>query len=108
MTNHAKPLDRDRSYQIFEREAVNTTLCIEVVKGFDEARSRIEQAPAASPDSELFIVDPLPGKTIDQFRLRHPTYWPHSRKAKLVLSRVRHSKLAVCSLFLTHSRDLAP
>ena len=58
MINPAKPLDSDGSYQIFEREADHTRVYIEVLKGFDEARSRIEQALAASPDSG-------PGKTID-------------------------------------------
>jgi hypothetical protein len=58
-------LDSDCSYQIFEREADNTTVCIEVVKGLHEVRNRIEQARAASPDSELFIFDPLAQKTID-------------------------------------------
>jgi hypothetical protein len=58
-------LDSDRSYQIFKREADNTTVCIEAVKGLHEARNRIEQARAAWPDSELFIFDPLTEKIID-------------------------------------------
>jgi hypothetical protein len=58
-------LDSDRSYQIFKREADNTTTCVEMVKGLREARSRIEQARASSPNSELFIFDPLTQKTVD-------------------------------------------
>jgi hypothetical protein len=58
------PIDNDRTYQIFKREAHNTTVCIEVVKGFDGARNRIEQARTASPGSELFIFDPLTGKVV--------------------------------------------
>jgi len=58
-------LDSDRSYQIFKREADNTTVCIEVVKGLHQARRRVEQARAASPDSELFVFDPLTQKTVD-------------------------------------------
>jgi len=58
-------LDSDRSYQIFKREADNTTVCIEVVKGLHEARNRIEQARATSSDTELFIFDPLTQKTVD-------------------------------------------
>jgi hypothetical protein len=58
-------LDSDRSYQIFKREADNTTVCIEVVKGLHEARNRIEEARAASPSSELFIFDPLTQMTVD-------------------------------------------
>lgn len=59
------PIDSDRTYQIFKREADNTTVCIEVVKGLHAARSRIEQARAASPASELFIFDPLTERTVD-------------------------------------------
>ena len=58
-------LDSDRSYQIFKREADNTTVCIEVVKGLHEARSRIERAGAASPNSELFIFDPVNQTIVD-------------------------------------------
>ena len=58
------PIDNDRTYQIFKREADNSTVCIEVVKGFDEARNRIEQARTASPGSELFIFDPLTRKVV--------------------------------------------
>lgn len=59
------PFDSDRSYQIFKREADNTTVCVEVVKGLQEARNRIEQARAASPGTELFIFDPLTQKTVE-------------------------------------------
>ena len=59
------PIDSDRTYQIFKREADNTTVCIEVVKGLQEARNRIEQARSSSPGSELFIFDPLIEKTVD-------------------------------------------
>jgi len=59
------PIDSDRTYQIFKRETDNTTVCIEVVKGLQEARSRIEQARAASPASELFIFDPLTQRAVD-------------------------------------------
>jgi len=62
------PLDSDRSYQIFKREADNTTVCVEVVKGLQEARSRIEEARAASPQEELFIFDPLTQKTVEPSR----------------------------------------
>ena len=58
-------LDSDRSYQIFKREADNTTVCVEVVKGLQEARNRIERARATSPETELFIFDPLTQKTVD-------------------------------------------
>jgi hypothetical protein len=59
------PIDSDRSYQIFKREADNITVCIEVVKGLQQARSRIEEARAASPASELFIFDPLAQMTVE-------------------------------------------
>jgi hypothetical protein len=59
------PLDSDRTYQIFKREADNTTVCIEVVKGLHEARNRIEQGRTTSPGCELFIFDPLTQKTVD-------------------------------------------
>jgi hypothetical protein len=59
------PIDSDRSYQIFKREADNTTVCIEVVKGLHEARSRIEHARVALPGCDLFIFDPLTQKTVD-------------------------------------------
>lgn len=59
------PLDSDRTYQIFKREADNTTACIEVVKGLHEARNRIENARTASPGSELFIFDPLTQNVVD-------------------------------------------
>jgi hypothetical protein len=35
------------------------------VKGLQEVRSRIEQARAASPVSELFIFEPLTQRTVD-------------------------------------------
>ena len=59
------PIDSDRTYQIFKREADNTTVCIEVVKGLQEARNRIESARALEPGSELFIFDPLTEKTVE-------------------------------------------
>ena len=61
-------IDSDRSYQIFKREADNTTVCIEVVKGLREARSRIEEARSNSPGTELFIFDPLTQKTVEPFQ----------------------------------------
>jgi len=59
------PMDSDRTYQIFKREADNTTVCVEVVKGIQEARKRVEEARTASPGNEHFIFDPLAKKTID-------------------------------------------
>ena len=59
------PISSDRTYQIFKREADNTTVCIEVVKGLQEARNRIEKARVREPGSELFIFDPLTEKTIE-------------------------------------------
>jgi len=59
------PIDSDRTYQIFKREADNTTVCIEVVKGLQEARKRIANAQSASPGSEHFIFDPLTEKTVE-------------------------------------------
>lgn len=52
-------------YQIFKREADNTTVCVEVVKGLHQAGNRIEQAQTASPASQLFIFDPLTGKAVE-------------------------------------------
>ena len=60
-----QPIDSDRTYQIFKREADNTTVCVEAVKGIQEARKRVEQACAASPGNEYFIFNPLSKKTID-------------------------------------------
>jgi hypothetical protein len=60
-----QPIDSDRSYQIFKREADNTTVCVEVVKGIQEARKRVEEARATSPGNEHFIYDPLSEKAID-------------------------------------------
>lgn len=59
------PLDSDRSYQIFKREADNTTVCIEVVKGLQDARSRIKEAQNTAPGIDLFIFDPLTQKTVE-------------------------------------------
>jgi len=59
------PIDSDRSYQIFKREADNTTVCIEVVKGLREARQRLDQARADTPGADLFVFDPLTQKTVD-------------------------------------------
>jgi len=59
------PIDSDRTYQIFKREADNTTVCIEVVKGLQEARNRVEKARVLEPGRELFIFDPLTLKTIE-------------------------------------------
>jgi hypothetical protein len=59
------PIDSDRTYQIFKREADNTTVCVEVVKGIHEARKRVEEARTASPGNEHFIFDPLAKQTID-------------------------------------------
>ena len=59
------PIDSDRSYQIFKREADNTTVCVEVVKGLHEARQCLNQARADSPGADLFVFDPLTQKTID-------------------------------------------
>lgn len=57
--------DSDRTYQIFKREPDNTTVCVEVVKGIQEAKKRIDQARTGSPGSEHFVFDPLTQKTID-------------------------------------------
>jgi len=59
------PIDSDRSYQIFKREADNTTVCVEVVKGLREARLRLERAHTESPGAYLFVFDPLTQKTVD-------------------------------------------
>jgi len=59
------PIDSDRSYQIFKREADNTTVCIEIVKGLHEARLRLERARTESPGVYLFVFDPLTQKTVD-------------------------------------------
>ena len=58
-------LDSDRTYQIFKREADNTTVCIETVKGIQEARRRVEAAHSASPAEEYFIFDPISEKVVD-------------------------------------------
>lgn len=62
------PIDSDRSYQIFKREADNTTVCVEVVKGLHEARQRLAHARADSPGAELFVFDPLTQRTIEPTR----------------------------------------
>ena len=59
MTNHAERPRQRPVLSDFEQEADKTTVCIEAVKGPHEARSRIERARAASPNSELFVYDPL-------------------------------------------------
>ena len=47
------PIDSDRTYQIFKREADNTTVCIEIVKGLQKARNRIDHLQSSAPGSEL-------------------------------------------------------
>jgi len=66
-------MDSDRTYQIFEREPNNTTVCVEVVKGIQEARRRIEKARTEAQGSEHFVFDPLAEKTIDPDELSSTT-----------------------------------
>lgn len=59
------PMDSDRTYQIFKRELDNTTVCVEAVKGIQEARKRVQTARGENPGSDYFVFDPLTQKTID-------------------------------------------
>jgi hypothetical protein len=59
------PIDSDRSYQIFKREADNTTVCIEAVKGLHEARKRLDEVRRDSPLAQFFVFDPLTQKSVD-------------------------------------------
>ena len=67
-------LDSDRTYQIFKREADNTTVCIETVKGIQEARRRVEalRVPFANvdraPATRDFHLHFLPAAPEDQIR----------------------------------------
>jgi hypothetical protein len=63
------PIESNRTYQIFKREADNTTVCVEVVKGLQQARNRMEQARIASAASDLFVFDPLTQKVVDPSEL---------------------------------------
>lgn len=65
--------DSDRTYQIFKREPDNTTVCVEVVKGIQEARKRVEKARTEAPESEHFVFDPLTQNTIDPEELSTTT-----------------------------------
>jgi hypothetical protein len=102
-------LDSDRSYQIFRREADNTTVCIEVVKGSHEARSRIEQTRATSPGSELFIFDPLTEKVIEPSASANASDpLTPSPRSGYCCRRFAARSPRFGALFLTQSRDLAP
>ena len=57
-------MDNDASYEIFKKQADNTTVLVEAVKGIDEARHRVAELNAQG-GNEYFIFDPLKAAAIE-------------------------------------------
>jgi len=51
------PIDSDRTYQIFKREADNTTVCIEIVKGLQKSKKSDRSRPELCAWQRAFISD---------------------------------------------------
>lgn len=54
----------DASYEIFKKQADNTTVMVEAVKGIDQARRRVTELNAQGAN-EYFVFDPLKAATIE-------------------------------------------
>jgi hypothetical protein len=61
---NATALDSDRTYQIFKKEPDNTTVCVETVKGLQQARKSV-LALVRTGSGDFFIFDPIAGTAIE-------------------------------------------
>ena len=57
-------MESDASYKIFRKEADNTTVLFEAVKGLDEAQRRIQELNGPGLE-EYFIYDPEKANVIE-------------------------------------------
>ena len=57
-------MQSDGSYEIFKKAGDNTTVMIEVVKGIEEARKRVDELNGTGA-AEYFIVDPDHASAVD-------------------------------------------
>lgn len=57
-------MDTEATYEIFKKQADNTTLRIEAVKGIEEAQKRVIELNAEGND-EYFVFDPLRATVIE-------------------------------------------
>jgi hypothetical protein len=60
----SSPMSNEATYEIFRKEADNTTIRIESVKGIEEARKRLRELNATGP-GEHFIFDPVRANAIE-------------------------------------------
>lgn len=65
-------MESEATYEIFKKATDNTTVLIEVVKGIDEAKKRIDELNGAGP-AEYFIVHPDKANGVDPQKPSVPT-----------------------------------
>lgn len=58
-------MDTELSYEIFKKQADNTTVLVEAVKGIEEAQKRVKQLNAESASEQYFVFDPLKASVIE-------------------------------------------
>lgn len=57
-------MEMDVSYEIFKKEADNSTTLVEAVKGIEQAEKRVTELNKVGQE-EYFIFDPIKAKVID-------------------------------------------
>ncbi|MGH9572490.1 MAG: hypothetical protein ACRD40_03030 [Candidatus Acidiferrales bacterium] len=58
-------MDAEPSYEIFKKQADNTTVMVEAVKGIEEAQKRIKELNSESVSEEYFVFDPSKASVIE-------------------------------------------
>jgi len=58
-------VDTELSYEIFKKQADNTTVLVEAVKGIEEAQKRIKELNSENASEEYFVFDPLKASVIE-------------------------------------------
>ena len=58
-------MDTELTYEIFKKQADNTTVLVEAVKGIEEARKRVKALNSESASEEYFVFDPLKASVIE-------------------------------------------
>lgn len=58
-------VETEQTYEIFKKQADNTTVRVEAVKGIEEAQKRVGELNAESASEEYFVFDPSQAAVIE-------------------------------------------
>jgi predicted xylose isomerase-like sugar epimerase len=57
-------VESETTYEIFKKQADNTTVLVEAVKGIEEAQKRVKELTGQGTD-EYFVFDPVKANVIE-------------------------------------------